>query len=77
MEFVILGFMCFIKAEIGVPACLPFEQQPIVYYQTRERCEKEANRLKVELKKSFENDGFEILEFDVQCIEKKTNKTMT
>lgn len=74
MEYVILGMLCFSRIDI-IPACVPFEKDPIVHYISKEKCQKEADRLNIELKEAFEKDGFTVHSIETKCVEEKTNKT--
>jgi hypothetical protein len=67
MEFIIVGMICFSKIDTN-SICMPFEQSPRVEYRNLDKCIKDTEKQKIELRKSFNKEGLLVDELIITCV---------
>ena len=67
MEFIIVGMICFSKIDTN-SICMPFEQSPRVEYQNLDKCLEDAEKQKMRLRKSFNEEGLLVDELIITCV---------
>lgn len=67
MEFIIVGMICFSKIDTN-SVCLPFEQNPLIEYKKIERCLAHAEKQKIKMRKSFNQQGLLVDELIIACV---------
>ena len=67
MEFIIAGMICFSKEDTD-SMCLPFEQKPLVIYRSIEKCTTQTEKIKINLRKKFNKEGFLVDQLIVACL---------
>jgi hypothetical protein len=67
MEFIIVGMICFSKIDTN-SVCLPFEQNPRVEYRKIEECTTETEKMKIKMRKSFNQEGLLVDELIIACV---------
>ena len=68
MEFIIAGIICFSKIDTD-SVCLPFEQNPRVEYRNLDKCIEDAEKQKIKLRKSFNEEGLLVDKLTIICVQ--------
>ena len=74
MEFIIVGMICFSKIDTN-SVCLPFEQNPIIEYRKLDQCLKDAEKQKIKLRKTFNEEGLLVDELIIACVKNPYKST--